>query len=177
MLHLYCVIHFFHLQVYINYFSLLWTMAHFSPRNLPLIVRGFVTDLEDPALLLCLKMHHLQEFYLAEKVFDWELDILTELTADYFEIRQECLKAYPSCFKSIKPKHHNITHYPSLVRSFGPLLAYWTGRFESRHRIPVNVMGGSKCFRNSALSIGNDCELLIFYFFRYFVTNLEFSSI
>uniref|UniRef100_A0A8C6LRA2 Uncharacterized protein n=1 Tax=Nothobranchius furzeri TaxID=105023 RepID=A0A8C6LRA2_NOTFU len=35
--------------------------------------------------------------------------------------------------QSLKPKHHYVLHYPSLILKFGPLIRLWTLRFESKH--------------------------------------------
>lgn len=33
----------------------------------------------------------------------------------------------------LRPKHHYLTHYPHLIKQFGPLIRFWTMRFESKH--------------------------------------------
>lgn len=35
---------------------------------------------------------------------------------------------------TLKPKHHNITHYPTAILKGGPLRNHWSMRFESKHR-------------------------------------------
>ena len=30
---------------------------------------------------------------------------------------------------------HSFSHYGECVRKYGPPITYWTGRFESKHRI------------------------------------------
>lgn len=35
---------------------------------------------------------------------------------------------------SLKPKHHNILHYPRVMRQIGPLRHIWAMRFEAKHR-------------------------------------------
>jgi hypothetical protein len=71
---------------------------------LPLILQPFIKDPQHPVLLLILQLHKLQEFYLSEKIMAWELDVLEELTVEFFELRAECDRQFPACFTSIKPK-------------------------------------------------------------------------
>ena len=60
---------------------------------------------------------------------------------------------------SAKPKTHFLTHYPQAVRMYGPPLAYWTARYESRHRIAKNVAEVSKNFKNISLTISTRQQL------------------
>uniref|UniRef100_A0A8D9BFN8 C2H2-type domain-containing protein n=1 Tax=Cacopsylla melanoneura TaxID=428564 RepID=A0A8D9BFN8_9HEMI len=41
--------------------------------------------------------------------------------------------------ESIKPKFHFLTHYPSIIKKFGPLTQIWTMRFEAKHRVGKSV--------------------------------------
>ena len=41
-----------------------------------------------------------------------------------------------------------LSHYAEHVRVFGPPLAYWTGRFESKHRIAKNFAESAKNVKN-----------------------------
>ncbi|KAI2643064.1 hypothetical protein H4Q32_029533 [Labeo rohita] len=48
---------------------------------------------------------------------------------------QEYLETRKHLFPSdkLKPKHHYLLHYPSLIMRLGPLVHLWTMRFESKH--------------------------------------------
>ena len=35
-------------------------------------------------------------------------------------------------------------HYSMFIRKFGPLVGYWTNRFESKHRVAKNIAASSK---------------------------------
>lgn len=41
------------------------------------------------------------------------------------------LELYPQ--QHLKPKHHFMLHYPRAIRQLGPLMQYWTMRFEAKH--------------------------------------------
>lgn len=55
---------------------------------------------------------------------------------------------YKNLFKeTLKPKFHFLIHYPRLLLRFGPLVNFWSIRFESRHRdikAAYNSASGSK---------------------------------
>jgi hypothetical protein len=44
------------------------------------------------------------EYYMCEKMFSWEVEILKEVTAEYFRLRQQCEEEYPDCLTNIKLK-------------------------------------------------------------------------
>lgn len=54
---------------------------------------------------------------------------------------------FPSNIK-YKCKHHNVSHYPSLIKMFGSLANFSTMRFESLHQYFKQVMRKLKQFRN-----------------------------
>ncbi|KAK4872028.1 hypothetical protein RN001_016152 [Aquatica leii] len=35
---------------------------------------------------------------------------------------------------TLKPKYHNLTHYPKLIRKSGPLRKFWCFKYEAKHR-------------------------------------------
>ena len=46
----------------------------------------------------------------------------------------EFLYSYKSLYEALKFKFHNMTHYIRTIFDNGPLIDYWTMRFESKHR-------------------------------------------
>lgn len=48
----------------------------------------------------------------------------------------------------LRPKHHYLTHYPHLMKQFGPLIRFWTMRFESKHSYFKNVIRHTRNFKN-----------------------------
>jgi hypothetical protein len=44
------------------------------------------------------------EYYLCEKLFSWEADLLKEVTVEYFTLRKQCEELFPDCVSSTKPK-------------------------------------------------------------------------
>lgn len=60
---------------------------------------------------------------------------------------------------NLKPKHHYLEHYPHLIRQFGPLVALWSMRFESKHSFFKRVTRNIKCFKNILLSLAGKHQL------------------
>jgi len=54
---------------------------------------------------------------------------------------------------NFKPKMHYLTHYGSHCREFGPLVNYWSFRFEGKHGYFKDVAVRMKCRRNVLKSL------------------------
>lgn len=50
------------------------------------------------------KILPISEYFLAEKISDWEVFVLKDVTVEYYTLRKKCMELYPECFVSIKPK-------------------------------------------------------------------------
>lgn len=46
---------------------------------------------------------------------------------------------------SFKPKMHYLVHYGSHCRAFGPLIRYWSFRFEGKHGYFKDITNRMKC--------------------------------
>lgn len=60
-------------------------------------------------------------------------ETLTYLQAKISDHRQLLLEAFPDA--KLRPKHHYLEHYPALIKKFGPLIEFWTMRFEAKHSL------------------------------------------
>ena len=85
---------------------------------------------------------------LASPIFTEEN--LFYLEARICEHRQLQQEVFPE-FK-LKPKHHFLEHYPHLIRCFGPLLDFWTNRFEAKHSFFKKVVRDVNNFNNVLLT-------------------------
>ncbi|CAI6371526.1 unnamed protein product [Macrosiphum euphorbiae] len=54
---------------------------------------------------------------------------------------------------TLKPKFHFLTHYPLIIRKFGPVVHFWSMRYEAKHRI-------SKISARSSFNRRNICKTL-----------------
>ena len=122
-------------------------------RNFPFVIRNFVKDKDDSALDLGLKLHDITERLTASEFEDYEIDILEEKIVDYLDDRKKLHEDNPNLLGHPKPKTHFLSHYPMAIRLYGPPMAYWTARYESRHRIAKNTAEASKNFKNISLTV------------------------
>ena len=53
---------------------------------------------------------------------------LDKIICEYLSLRIKLFSTDP-----LRPKHHYVRHYFSLIFEFGPLIKVWTMRFESKH--------------------------------------------
>lgn len=54
---------------------------------------------------------------------------------------------------TLKPKHHFLTHYPTLIRAFGPLRYISSLRYEAKHRIIKKYTKNTESRKNISYSI------------------------
>lgn len=62
---------------------------------------------------------------------------------------------------TLKPKFHNLIHYHTALEKFGPLISFWSMRFEAKHRISKIAARASSNRRNitSSLAIKQQLKL------------------
>lgn len=60
----------------------------------------------------------------------------------------------------LRPKHHYLTHYPYLIRKFGPLKHLWTLREESKHRYFKNILKHCCNYKNILFTLNEKHQLL-----------------
>lgn len=56
------------------------------------------------------------------------------------------LELYPALH--LRPKHHFMIHYPTAIEKIGPLVQYWTMRFEAKHNYFKTISHITCNFRN-----------------------------
>ena len=124
-------------------------------RYFPLVVRMFVKDSDDMALTLGLRLHEIVERLTAGEFQEYEIVVLDELIINYLNERKVVAEMFHSLLGNPKPKTHYLSHYPQAVKLYGPPMAYWTARYESRHRLAKNTAESSKNFKNISLTIAS----------------------
>ena len=99
-----------------------WTLL----RLLPLFI-GDVVPENDDAWAVILELKDIVELLASSSFTD---ESLCYLDAKISEHRKLLLTVFPGL--QLKPKHHFIEHYTHLIRCFGPLVEFWTLRFEAK---------------------------------------------
>lgn len=69
-------------------------------------------------------------------------NLLKSLVSEHHYIYCVCLK------QELKPKHHNMTHYPRILSEVGPLVHTWSMRFEAKHR-PSKITANVSCSKKN----------------------------
>ena len=97
-------------------------------RYLPLIIGDKVPEGHEyfEVILLLLEC---MDFIFSTEITTEETYFSKQLIKDHHE---HFLEIFPE--RSLKPKHHFMTHYPYQMRMLGPLVHFWTMRFEAMHR-------------------------------------------
>ena len=118
-------------------------------RNFPIILflNGWIIDDKNDVFRLALLLHDLTERITAEVFRPYEVETLEEILIEYIELRKIVFEMYPVIGRA-KPKHHFLLHYPLYIMNFGPPSSYWTGRYESKHRVAKSTAEASKNFIN-----------------------------
>ena len=113
-------------------------------RNWPFIIKKLVKNFDDPAICLGLKLHEIVERLTAHEYLPYEVDILENKLVEYLDERKSIRCIFPNLMPKPKPKHHFLSHYGRTIRMFGPPMCYWTGRFESKHRVAKMLAESAK---------------------------------
>lgn len=126
----------------------MWSFCHF----LPLMIGDLIPDNNKHWTLLCLLVE------IMDEVLKIEFD---ETTLNRL---QNTIEKHHSLYvqlfgNTLKPKHHFLTHYPSIIRQVGPLKHLWCFKFESKHRELKLYTNSITSRKNTPLSIGTKCML------------------
>lgn len=86
----------------------------------------------------------LRMFHIIKSVHITENDIqaLEKLTQEHMELFKEQFNTH------LRPKHHLILHYASVIRSMGPVIYLWVMRMEAKHQYFNRVAQNTKNFVN-----------------------------
>ena len=122
-------------------------------RNFPLIIKNLVEDEEDEILSLLLLLVEITARITASEFRHHEIHALEEKVIKYLDERKRLFVSYPDLLGTVKPKHHFILHYGQAIRLYGPPLAFWTARFESKHRVAKNIVESAKNFKNISWTV------------------------
>ena len=120
-------------------------------RLLPVII-GDKVDPRDPVWQLVITLKELVELVCAPKITTVQVAYLNIVVVEYLETRKTS--------DHLKPKHHYLLHYASLILKLGPLIRLWTMRFESKHSYFKRCVRRTQNFKNICQSLANQHQLL-----------------
>ncbi|XP_058444116.1 uncharacterized protein LOC131425878 [Malaya genurostris] len=94
---------------------------------LPLIIGILVPEKDAVWLLLCTLIKIVHICLLREIPFELVNELRTLINVHHVE--------YVNLFQdNLKPKHHNLLHYPTAILKGGALRRHWSMRFEAKHK-------------------------------------------
>lgn len=128
-----------------------WTLI----RLLPLLI-GQKIPLNDPtwSMIMCLK--DIVELVVAPTQTEASMSYLDTKISEH---RLRLLAVFPQV--KLIPKHHFLEHYPALMKMFGPLIEFWTMRFEAKHRYFKQIVRHMGNFININFSLATKHQLMI----------------
>lgn len=97
-------------------------------RLLPLLIGNKICEPADDYWQLFLRLREIIDLVCAPQITESQIAVLNCSIDDYLDMR---FNLFPN--HRMKPKHHFMKHYPSLILQHGPLMRSWTMRFESKH--------------------------------------------
>lgn len=109
--------------------------------NLPFIFANFKEKLESIWISAESLLKIMQIIY-SKKICEEDIENLIS----YIEIHYKCLQEIFGA--TLLPKHHLVLHYPYAIRKIGPLIHYWTIRFEAKHGFLKSAAHKTKNFVN-----------------------------
>lgn len=78
--------------------------------------------------------------------------------------------------KRLTAKHHNMIHYPTVIRKMGPLIHMWAMRMESKHTVFTTHFKNLNCYKNPTLSLSIRHEQLASFELHQFQTEIKESA-
>lgn len=102
-------------------------------------------DIKWGVFLLLLDIHDL---VFCPTMSEADTFVLDDLVEDF--LSRFCSE-FPD--QSVKPKMHFMVHYGSQYRMFGPLVQYWSFRFEGKHGYFKDLASRLKCRKNVLLTL------------------------
>lgn len=107
------------------------------------------------------KILDLMDLLLGSEFDDNTLDQMTELINEFNT-------TYISLFNdTLKPKHHNLTHYPTIIRYSGPPRYYSSMRFEAKHQDSKKYCNAITSRKNILLSLAIKSQLSFAYYLKF----------
>lgn len=116
-----------------------WNLLRFFP----LIMQNYIVDTEDSTWQALILLQKIVSYVFAPCISIDQVAYLKTIVEDYLELR---LLTFPDT--KLRPKHHFMTHYWFLILKLGPLINFWTMRFEAKHQFFKRLIRFSPNFIN-----------------------------
>ena len=97
----------------------------FLLRLLPFIIGHLIPE-DEPAWKVILDLKDIVELVVAPVHCDESVAYLEFKISGH---RRQYQEVFPG--QRLRPKHHFLEHYPEMIKLFGPIVMFWTMRFEA----------------------------------------------
>ncbi|KAJ8029948.1 hypothetical protein HOLleu_29486 [Holothuria leucospilota] len=124
-------------------------------RHIPLMMGDLVPE-DDEHWELLLLLAQCMDIIFSPVISVGDTIYLQELIRDH---HSHFLTLFPG--RHLKPKHHHLTHYPRLIRKVGPLIRFWTMRFEAKHNFSRRLSHIVCNFQNIAKTLAYRNQMLL----------------
>ncbi|XP_036419954.1 uncharacterized protein LOC118803580 [Colossoma macropomum] len=131
-----------------------WTLL----RLLPLMIGDKIPEKEKTWQIL-LDLKDIVELLATSQFSNETLCYLESKISDHRSLLKEVFPDF-----HLLPKHHFLEHYPEVIRRFGPLIDFWTIRFEAKHSFFKRVVHDVKNFKNILLTLATKHQLSLAYY-------------
>ncbi|XP_055908809.1 uncharacterized protein LOC129943410 isoform X1 [Eupeodes corollae] len=130
--------------------ELIWFMKY-----LPLIISDLVPE-SDILWNFFLILKEIIELLFLESIDEQIISCLENLIRKHHTL-------YLTHFKMpLRPKHHFLTHYPFIMRKFGPLKQFWVMRHEAKHKELKQIANSTRSRINICHTIAERIQLSFF---------------
>ncbi|XP_022159932.1 uncharacterized protein LOC111028782 [Myzus persicae] len=133
-------------NIHKNYIRLSASEMLVLVRYFGLIIGDFV-PINDPVWHLYILLRQILDLVTSLSLQIDSCELLQILIAEHHDLYLKFSRQH------LKPKHHFMLHYHTMLKKFGPLIALWSMRFEAKHRI-------SKIAANTTSNRRNICKTL-----------------
>lgn len=123
-------------------------------RFITVIIDDLVSDKNDSVWKLLCNLQEITSIVCSKILSEGQVAYLKILISEYLVDRKELFPEVP-----LRPKHHYIAHYPSLILKYGPLIWLWTLRFESKHSFFKKAIRQASNFINVTLTMAEKHQL------------------
>ena len=110
------------------------------------LIIGDVIPEDDEHWQLYKYLRSIIDIFTSPRIIPEDATYLTELIENHH-------KLYIKLAGNLKPKFHNIIHYPRIILRNGPVIHFWCMRFESRHREIKSTAEATSCTKNLLVTI------------------------
>ena len=109
----------------------------------PVAIHDLVRDTRDPVWCMILSLREICAIVCAPALTIGQIVVLDSKIDQYLQLRIRC---FPN--ERLKPKHHFLCHYPTLIEELGPVKHLQTIRLESKHKFMKNTIKHCHNFKN-----------------------------